>query len=419
MTMQVKDPASAQHLSSPSTDARLFAGRFIDGVVLRLLATRLGSACVGALVIELPSGQQATFGTGHHEYAPRLILKNYGVLWKMARRGPLGFAESVIAGDVVADDLSAVFNFFSDNEQPLAKSSAEFVESGWFDRTYHRLRVNTRSGSKRNIAAHYDLGNAFYRLWLDDGLTYSSAIIPTPFTTLEQGQRAKYDAVIEGLQLEPGHRVLEIGCGWGGFAEAAAGRGASVDGITISREQYDACLSRLSAAGLSNLVDIRMQDYRDTLGQYDRVVSIEMIEAVGEKNWSEYFNVVADRLKPGGIAVIQAITIRGDLYANYRRNPDFIQRYVFPGGMLPTETAMQNHANAASLSFEPLLLFGESYARTLAMWRENFHAAWPKIQQLGFDEQFKRLWDYYLVYCQVGFERGTVQVGHYRLTKPT
>jgi cyclopropane-fatty-acyl-phospholipid synthase len=416
--MQMKDPTTVQLLSVPRAEGGRIAGSFIDRMVHRLLSKRLESACVGTLTVELPSGHQATFGNGRQEFAPRLVLKNYSVFWKMALRGPLGFAESFIAGDVATDDLSGVFNFFVDNEQPLAKTSAEFIESGWLDRAYHRLRANTRSGSKRNIAAHYDLGNAFYKLWLDAGLTYSSAIFPTPFSTLEQGQAAKYDAVIDGLQLAPGHRVLEIGCGWGGFAEAAARRGASVDGITISREQFEASRARISAADLTDHVDIRLQDYRDTLGHYDRIASIEMIEAVGEDNWAQYFGVIADRLKPGGIAVIQAITIRGDLYANYRRNPDFIQRYVFPGGMLPTDAAMQRHANAASLTFEPLQMFGASYARTLSAWRENFHAAWPQIQQLGFDEQFRRLWEYYLVYCQVGFERGSVQVGHYRLTKP-
>lgn len=416
--MQMKDPTSAQHLALPRAEGSRFAGRFIDRMVLGLLSKRLESACIGTLTVELPSGHQATFGNGRQEFAPRLVLKHYAVFWKMALRGPLGFAESFIAGAVATDDLAGVFNFFVDNEQPLVKISAEFIESGWVDRAYHRLRANTRAGSKRNIAAHYDLGNAFYKLWLDESLTYSSAIFPTHFTTLEQAQKAKYGAVIDGLQLAPGHRVLEIGCGWGGFAEAAAKRGASVDGITISREQYDASCARISAAGLAGHVDIRLQDYRDTVGQYDRIASIEMIEAVGEENWAQYFNVIADRLKPGGIAVIQAITIRSDLYANYRRNPDFIQRYVFPGGMLPTDAAMQKHANAASLAFEPLQMFGASYARTLSAWRENFHAAWPQIQQLGFDEPFKRLWDYYLVYCQIGFERGSVQVGHYRLTKP-
>ncbi len=416
--MQMNDPTAARHISLPSAGWKHFATRITDRMVVDLLAKRLESACVGTLTVALPSGRQILFGAGPHQFSPRLLLKNYNMFWKLAVRGPLGFAESFIAGDVATDDLSAVLNFCADNEQSLAKASVEFVESGWFDRAYHRLRANTRSGSRRNIAAHYDLGNEFYKLWLDDGLTYSSAIFPAPFSTLDQGQSAKYDAVMDGLQLVSGHRVLEIGCGWGGFAEAAAKLGAFVDGITISGQQYEASVERISAAGLTDKVNIRLQDYRDTKGQYDRIASIEMIEAVGEENWAQYFKVMADRLKPGGVAVIQAITIRSDLYENYRRNPDFIQRYVFPGGMLPTDGAMHRHAEAASLSFEPLQMFGASYARTLSTWRENFHAAWPQIQQLGFDEQFRRLWDYYLVYCQVGFERGTVQVGHYRLIKP-
>ena len=223
----------------------------------------------------------------------------------------------------------------------------------------------------------------------------------------------------EWLELAAGHTVLEIGCGWGGFAEVAGAHGATVTGITISQEQFDEASARVAGKGLGDQVRIQFEDYRETSGAYDRLASIEMIEAVGEDNWPAYFGVIHERLKPGGVAVLQAITIRPDLYQIYRDNPDFIQRYIFPGGMLPTVADMRRQSEAVGLTFEDVETFGASYARTLADWRRRFDQAWPRMEALGFDVRFRRMWLYYLTYCEVGFERGTIDVGLYRLRKPT
>jgi len=224
--------------------------------------------------------------------------------------------------------------------------------------------------------------------------------------------------VLESLGDSAEGRILEIGCGWGGFAERAGHRGAQVDGITISDAQLDFARRRMDAAGLSNICRIEHKDYRHTTGEYDGLVSIEMIEAVGEEHWPRYFQTIYDRLRRGGHAVLQCITIAEDFYETYRRQVDFIQRYIFPGGMLPSPSAIGREARRAGLAVDGVETFGDSYARTLWTWRDNFHARWPAIRSLGFDERFKRLWDYYLTYCAVGFERGTIDVGLYRLRKP-
>jgi cyclopropane-fatty-acyl-phospholipid synthase len=345
------------------------------------------------------------------------VLKSYRVISKVLRRGLLGFAESYIAGDVATDNLLGLFDFFLENEQALGTALPQLSRSGWRDRLFHRRRANSRAGSRRNIADHYDLGNAFYRLWLDAGLTYSSGIYTSSCASLEAAQEEKYHRILAALDLSRTHSVLEIGCGWGGFAVAAAARAASVRGITISRQQFEEATARVARAGLEGRAHIHLEDYRDTTGSFDRIASIEMIEAVGAENWPIYFQTIADRLKPGGKAVLQAITIKDDLFEGYRANPDFIQRYVFPGGMLPTVKAMRRHAQDSRLEFETLQKFGASYALTLAEWHRRFEEAWPRIAVLGFDERFRRMWDYYLSYCRTGFERGTVDVGLYRLAK--
>ncbi len=392
--------------------------KMFDRLIVRLLVNAFERGCVGRLQLTLPSGHNAVFGSTVDDVSARLVLNNYRLLWNVATRGPLGFAESYMAGDVDCDDLLDFFNFYMENERPLTARGPDLIGSGIVDRFYHRRRGNSRRGSKRNIAAHYDLGNAFYKLWLDAGMTYSSGIYAGASATLEAAQQEKYDAIITDLDVRSDHEVLEIGCGWGGFAEAASRHVARVTGITISEQQFDEARDRVARAGIADRVEIRLQDYRDTAGTFDRIASIEMIEAVGEANWPLYFRTIAERLKPAGKAVVQAITIRDDLYDGYRRNPDFIQRYVFPGGMLPTVARMQQHARAAGLEFETTREFGASYALTLIDWRQRFLTAWPHVHALGFDERFRRLWEYYLSYCQVGFERGSVQVGLYRLSKP-
>ena len=394
----------------------VYAG--LDRMLIKSLTTALGEHPVGRLLLTLPSGERAVFGTETTGVNAHLDVNSYRLLWKSLRRGPLGFAESYMAGDADTKSLKDLFDFYMDNAEALDRAAGPRMQSAKPDQAYHRHRANTRAGSRRNIAAHYDIGNAFYRHWLDAGLTYSSGLFPDLTATLEQAQLAKYNRIIHALDLEPGQDVLEIGCGWGGFVAAAAERGANVTAITISEQQLQATHARIMLEKLDHRASVRLEDYRDTQGQFDAIASIEMIEAVGAENWETYFQCLADRLKPGGKAVIQAITIRRDLYEGYRQNPDFVQRYIFPGGMLPTDDAMQKHAKAAGLRFETIQTFGASYALTLQEWQRRFEASWPRIAALGFDDRFRRMWNYYFSYCEVGFRRGTIDVGLYRMTKP-
>jgi len=286
---------------------------------------------------------------------------------------------------------------------------------GWIG---HALRANTRRGSRRNIAAHYDLGNAFYRLWLDRSMSYSAALFASPEETLESAQRRKYQRIAERAGITRGMRVLEVGCGWGGFLEFAARElGCHVTGITLSAAQHRFATERMAKAGLADKVDVRLQDYRDCAGRFDAVVSIEMFEAIGERNWPGYFARLADWLAPGGRAALQIITIAEPHFAAYRRAADFIQRYIFPGGMLPPESAVVRHAEAAGFSVPAIDRFGADYARTVRDWREAFLQRWPEIERLGFDARFKRMWEYYLDYCIAGFDHGRIDVAHFTLLR--
>lgn len=387
-------------------------------VILDLCHRLLQRQGIGRLNLELPSGAGASIGDRSAPTEAHMALRSYAALWKVARRGALGFAEGYMVGDFDTNDLKALFELYLANEPAITRTLPRINETRRLDLRFHLSRRNSRDGSRRNIADHYDLGNAFYSQWLDPSMLYSSGIYGEATDTLEDAQATKMRRVLDGLELNGGEALLEIGCGWGAFASAAAQQGAQVKAITISAEQLAGARERIAAAGLHDRVDLCFEDYRDTSGSFDRLVSIEMIEAVGEENWPLFFDTVGERLRPGGLAVIQAITIREDAFAQYRQNPDFIQRYIFPGGMLPTVELMRHRASEAGLEFETIERFGSSYAATLAEWRRRFEAAWPEIAKLGFDERFRRMWRYYLTYCEIGFERGLVDVGLYRLRKP-
>jgi cyclopropane-fatty-acyl-phospholipid synthase len=282
----------------------------------------------------------------------------------------------------------------------------------------HALRTNSRLGSKKNIHAHYDLGNAFYSRWLDPTMTYSAAIYEKPGELLAEAQNRKYQALCAGMALHPDHHVLEIGCGWGGFAEFAAKEvGAKVTAITISEEQFRFAKERMFKEGLNERADIRLIDYRDVDGQFDRVASIEMFEAVGEKYWPTYFDKIRESLPAGGIAGLQIITIKDELFDHYRRTPDFIQKYIFPGGMLPSEERLKAETDRAGLSWAGINRFGQNYADTLAEWGDRFEAAWDEIKHLGFDERFRKLWKFYLSYCEAGFRTERTDVVQLNLAK--
>lgn len=391
---------------------------FLDRMLLGLIGQRAGLFRRGRLELMLPGGATTTLGGAEPGPSAKLLIGHNRVFWRLLTRGKLGFAESYLDGDLSCDDLDSLFEFMLGNDDVIRAGTPSLLRPSRRDRRFHESRENSRAGSRRNIAAHYDLGNAFYRHWLDDGMTYSSGIFATAATTLAEAQAAKNDAILDALEISAQQSLLEIGCGWGGLLEAAARRGVRATGITISAEQLNWTQDRLKTRNLDDLASAQFLDYRDVSGTWDRIASVEMIEAVGEAYWQGYFDVIRERLRQGGIAVIQAITIAERHFDEYRRTPDFIQRYIFPGGMLPTASAMARCAAASGLAFEPVLAFGPSYSRTLREWRVRFNSAWPQIRELGFDDRFRRMWDYYLAYCAAGFDRNAIDVGLYRLRRP-
>lgn len=388
-----------------------------DAVVARALTKTFAEGTIGRLDVVLPSGRRVVLGADATGSA-RVTVNSYKALWRLISRGSLGLAESYMREEIDTPDLGAVLEFCLKNYKALEASGTGVTKPSLADLIWHKRRDNSLTGSRRNIAAHYDLGNAFYAAWLDDGMTYSSAKFTRPNLTLEAAQDEKYRVILDQLNIKPGAKVLEIGFGWGGLAERAIARGADVTGLTLSAQQLAYTQNRLGQAGFTGRSDLRFQDYRDTRGTFDAIASIEMIEAVGEAHWPQYFGTLATCLKPGGVAVVQAITIDERYFESYRRQADFIQRYIFPGGMLPTVTRMGTEADRAGLAFETVERFGQSYALTLDAWRDRFCARWPEIKALGFDERFRRMWEYYLTYCELGFKNGDIDVGIYKMSKP-
>lgn len=374
----------------------------------------------GTLSLQLPDGATIEVrGQAGGDAHAALVVKRWRAVRRLVLGGELGFAEAYADGDWSSPDLPALLGLALCNEDALRG-----VLSGWtavrlVNRVRHLRRANTKRGSRRNIAAHYDLGNAFYRQWLDPGMTYSAALFTDGDDDLKRAQERKYHRLAGLLDLAPGQRLLEIGCGWGGFALIAArDYGCQVTALTLSHEQAAWAREQVRLAGLDDRIDIRLQDYRDVSGSYDRIASIEMFEAVGEAYWPLFCRRVNELLRPGGVAAMQVITIDGKRYEAYRRSPDFIQTCIFPGGMLPPPSALAHQITAAGLCMTERFAFGADYARTLARWRQNFLKAWPQIRDLGFDERFRRLWEYYLGYCEAGFRAASVDVAQYRLVKP-
>ena len=372
----------------------------------------------GSLMVELPTGERIRFGRAGADGEPILKVHSYNLLAKALRRGTIGFAEAYINGDIECSDLLALFRFFVRNRDRFIKTSRGLFKVRLGDRIAHRYRRNSRLGSRRNISEHYDLSNDFFRLWLDPELHYSSGLYSAGAQSLEEAQRAKLELIFDMLDLSSGEHLLEIGCGWGALARhAARARHVQVTGVTLSREQLAYARKQADAEGLGASCSFLLQDYRDIRGSFDHIVSVEMIEAVGEDYWPTYFQALNDRLKTGGAAVIQAITIDETRFDAYRRKADFIQRYIFPGGLLPTPTAIAHQAALAGLRIERVERFGLSYARTLREWRKRFEATWPQAAKLGLDERFRRQWRYYLAYCEAGFLEGVIDVGIYQLRK--
>jgi cyclopropane-fatty-acyl-phospholipid synthase len=405
-------------LDRTPSETRGYARRRVS--LTEFLVRRLvGRATAGRLLVHLPSDE--TFAIGHETPGMRADVTVYRrrALWRMFVGGDVALAEAYRDGDWTTSDLYALLNWGVQNEAALYAATTGLIAQRGARYLQHLLRANTRKNSRRNIAAHYDLGNGFYAAWLDDGMQYSSGIYAGAESTLAAAQQFKLERITTLLGPKGGERVLEIGCGWGALAEHLASvHGCHVTGLTLSERQRAYACDRLHERGLSPHTDIRLQDYRDVEGTFDRIVSIEMLEAVGEAYWPQYFAKLQERLAAGGSAVLQVICIAPDRYKAYRQRPDFIQTHIFPGGALPTSDIVLAQAERVGLKATSVDMFGASYARTLADWRRRFNLAWPAIAELGFDERFRRLWNYYLAYCEVGFEHGALDVGLFRLQKP-
>ncbi|MFI9651426.1 class I SAM-dependent methyltransferase [Guyparkeria halopsychrophila] len=386
----------------------------------RWVSHLLAGMRIGRVRVTTDDGGVAEFvGDEHRELSASVHLHHPArLLSRIARLGDIGIAEGFIEGDFTTDDLTSLLEIGARNFEAIGHDLRPGFWARLGHRIQHALRANHRGGSRRNIAAHYDLGNDFYRLWLDESMTYSAALFAEPDEALATAQQRKYDRLLDRLDARPGDRLLEIGCGWGGLAETAAGRGLRLDGLTLSTEQLAYGRDRLASAGLDDRAHLHLTDYRDQGGQFDHIVSIEMFEAVGERYWPTFFQTVHDRLKPGGRAAVQVITIDKDAFEGYRREPDFIQLYIFPGGMLPSIERFHADAATAGLTVRETALFGHDYARTLARWRERFDAVEDQLEALGFGHRFRQTWRYYLAYCEAGFLAGRINVAQVILERP-
>ena len=372
----------------------------------------------GRLDLVLPDGRRFRAEGKAAGYVAELQIHNTDLFARLIREGDLGFCEAYMDGWWSTPDLMAFMDLVHDE----ADEMYDGFPGQKLVRAYEKLRFWLQSNSKRqarkNISYHYDLGNEFYGLWLDETMTYSSAKFDTGQEGLEVAQTLKYASMVDQMGVEPGDHVLEIGCGWGGFAEyAAKERGLRVTGLTISKEQHDYAVDRIAKAGLSHMVDIKLQDYRDERGSYDGIASIEMFEAVGEKYWPVYFNALRDRLKPGRNATLQIITVQHRRWHVYKRGVDFIQKYIFPGGMLPSPVVLRQEIERAGLSVARSIEFGESYSQTLRRWHEVFNAKWDKVAHLGFDDRFRRMWNFYLTSCAGTFHSGNCDVTQITVTR--
>jgi cyclopropane-fatty-acyl-phospholipid synthase len=386
--------------------------------VFRLLGRIQG----GTLDVQLPDGSQLHFGEaseGGRRAALRLL--SWDVCSAALKRGDIGFAESYIAGDWTTPDLVALLELFIANRDTIESMIYGTWWGGLAYRIKHLLNRNSRRGSAKNIHAHYDIGNPFYKLWLDETMNYSSALFEGDLQQpMAQAQHAKVRRALRECAVQPGQRVLEIGCGWGALAEKAAAEfGARVTGVTLSSEQLAWAQERLAAQGLAAQADLRLQDYRDIADEpFDAICSIEMFEAVGREYWASYFKTVHDKLKPGGRACIQTITIRDELFERYVKTSDFIQQYIFPGGLLPSPSAFRAEAAKAGLAVCNELAFGPDYAETLRRWRVDFLSRDAQVRRLGFDTRFMRIWEFYLGYCEAAFATGNTNVMQFTLRRP-
>jgi cyclopropane-fatty-acyl-phospholipid synthase len=373
----------------------------------------------GRLDFELPDGR--VFRVEGPKPGPVAAIKihNADLFARLIREGDLGFCDAYLEEWWSSPDLLAFMQFVHADNDDIYDGFPGMSLVRLYERTRHFLRSNSRRQAKKNISHHYDLGNDFYGLWLDDSMTYSSAKFETGQESLEAAQTLKYASMIDQMGAQPGDHILEIGCGWGGFAEyAAKERGLRVTGLTISQEQHGYAVERMKRAGLSDKVEIKLQDYRDETGTYDGIASIEMFEAVGEKYWPTYFNALRDRLRPGKNATLQIITVTDRRWEIYRKGVDFIQKYIFPGGMLPSPKALRAEIDRAGLTYKNSIEFGQSYDITLRRWHDTFNERWEEVSAMGFDDRFRRMWNFYLTSCAATFSSRNCDVTQITVTKP-
>ena len=366
----------------------------------------------GQLTLTMPDGAVHEF-SGKGDLKADLQIHTKSALGRIMSDGKMGFCEAFMLGEATSSDLPKLIEMATKQNDYVEENLKFSGLKNFMRQVFHRMNANTKTGSRKNISAHYDLGNSFYDKWLDDSMTYSAAFFEKDDDDLKTAQIAKYRRLAEMADLKAGDHVLEIGCGWGGFAEFAASTyDIKLTAITISQEQFDFAQQRMIDKGLDDRVEIRLVDYRDVTDTFDKVVSIEMFEAVGEAYWSTYFECVSRCLANGGKAALQIITIDDKVFEDYKREPDFIQQYIFPGGMLPSIQRLQKPITTAGLKLVEERGFGLHYAKTLAVWRDQFLAAWPQIASSHFDARFKRMWELYLSYCEGGFRAGQIDVNH-------
>ncbi|MCR9068928.1 MAG: cyclopropane-fatty-acyl-phospholipid synthase family protein [Rhodobacteraceae bacterium] len=374
----------------------------------------------GRLDIVLPDGRCFRAEAPNPGPVAELRVHDSDIFARLIREGDLGFCDGYLDGMWSTPDLQAFMDLVHADNPGIYDGFLGMEVIRAYERFRFWLQRNTMRQAKKNISAHYDLGNEFYALWLDDTMTYSSAIFETGQESTEAGQIAKYASMVDQMGARPGDHVLEIGCGWGGFAEyAAKERGLKVTGLTISKEQFDYATDRIAQAGLSDRVEIKLQDYRDETGIYDGIASIEMFEAVGQKYWPVYFDMLRARLKPGKNATLQIITVQDERWDIYRRGVDFIQKYIFPGGMLPAPKVLRAEVERAGLEVARSVEFGESYSQTLRRWHDTFNGRWDEVAAMGFDDRFRRMWNFYLTSCAAAFRFGICDVTQITVTRPS
>ncbi len=389
----------------------------------RYFARVYAAACdmnKGRLDFVLPDGRRFRAEGRNPGPVAELHIHNPDIFARLIREGDLGFCEAYVDEWWSSPDLMAFLDLVHADNDDLYDGFPGMALVRAYEKLRFWLQRNSKRQAKKNIAHHYDLGNDFYGLWLDDTMTYSSALFETGQESLEAAQIAKYASLVDRMGVRPGDHILEIGCGWGGFAEyAAKERGLKVTCLTISEEQFKYAQDRIDKAGLSDRVTFKLQDYRDETGQYDGIASIEMFEAVGEKYWPTYFETVRARLKPGRQASLQIITVQHRRWEVYRKGVDFIQKYIFPGGMLPSPVVLREQVEKAGLHVVGSVEFGESYSITLRRWHEVFNERWDQIARLGFDTRFQRMWNFYLASCAATFHFGNCDVTQITITRPS